>query len=416
MPDPETPAGPGTDAGLAGGPPPTSPGRNPPRGRRGSRDRPSWWPEGEQWPPPRDGPARRGGSGGWEEWHGDGSRWRAHRGGRVGCVVAAVVVFIVGIATVGTWVLAGVLGLAGIPGSSPAAPGQVLLALLVGALLLVVLGRGARRVSMPVDDLLKAADRLAEGDYDVRVAERGPRELREAARALNTLAERLAATDQRRRALLADVSHELRTPLTVVRGGLEGMLDGLRPRDDAHLAALRDETLLLDRLIEDLRTVALAEAGALPLHLEEVEPATLIDDAVAALTGSAEAAGVRLRALPAEGLPTLVADPDRLAEVLRNLIANALRYTPAGGAIVVEGTAPDPATVVFAVTDSGAGLAPGDAERIFDRFHRAADSTGSGLGLSIARELVTAHGGSIAASSAGPGHGTTVRFTIPVAR
>ena len=309
----------------------------------------------------------------------------------------------------------GVLGLVGVAGSS-GLPGQVLLALLVGVFLLVVLGRGARRVSIPVDDLLEAADRLAQGDYAVRVAERGPRELREAARALNTLAERLAATDQRRRALLADVSHELRTPLTVVRGGLEGMLDGLRPRDDAHIAALRDETLLLDRLIDDLRTVALAEAGALPLHLEEADPAALIGDAVAALTGSAEAAGVRLRAVLAMGLPTVVADPDRLAEVLRNLIANALRYTPTGGAIIIEATAPDPETVAFEVTDSGAGLAPGDAERIFDRFHRAADSTGSGLGLSIARELVTAHGGSIAASSAGPNLGTTIRFTIPTAR
>jgi signal transduction histidine kinase len=404
MPDPEGPAGPGPGAGTPDGPPTGSHRRNLPRARHGLPDRPTWWPEGEPWPPRRDGAGWRGGR----------SRWRRHAGGRVGCFVAAVVVFIVGVATVATWALAGVLGLAGIPGSPPAAPGQVLLALLVGALLLVVLGRSARRVSIPVDDLLRAADRLAEGDYRVRVAERGPRELREAARAMNTLAERLAVTDQRRRALLADVSHELRTPLTVVRGGLEGMLDGLRPRDDAHLTALRDETLLLDRLIDDLRTVALAEAGALPLHLEEVQPAALVDDAVAAMTGSAEAAGVRLRALPAEGLPTLIADPDRLAEVLRNLIANALRYTPAGGAIVVETTAPDPATVAFAVTDSGAGLAPGDAERIFDRFQRAADSTGSGLGLSIARELVTAHGGSIAASSAGPGQGTTVRFTIPV--
>jgi len=324
-------------------------------------------------------------------------------------------VFIVGVATVATWILAGVLGLVGVAGST-AVPGQVLLALLVGALLLVVLGRGARRVSIPVDDLLWAADRLAEGDYDVRVAERGPRELREAARALNTLAERLAATDQRRRALLADVSHELRTPLTVVRGGLEGMLDGLRPRDDTHIAALRDETLLLDRLIDDLRTVALAEAGALRLHRAEVRPGEIIDDAVGALTGAADAAGVRLRALHVEGLPLVLADADRLAEVLRNLIANALRYTPAGGQILVEVSAPDPASITFTVTDSGTGLAPGDAERIFDRYHRAADSTGSGLGLSIARELVTAHGGSIAASSAGPGTGTTVRFTIPVAR
>ena len=415
MPDSETPAGSETGAGTPGGPPDAGPRRDSPRGRRGFRDRPPWWPEGEPWPPRRAGLARWGRSGDWESWRGGGSRRRGPPGGRVGCFVAAVVVFIVGIATVATWILAGVLGLVGVAGST-GLPGQVLLALLVGALLLVVLGRGARRVSIPVDDLLEAADRLAQGDYAVRVAERGPRELREAARALNTLAERLAATDQRRRALLADVSHELRTPLTVVRGGLEGMLDGLRPRDDAHIAALRDETLLLDRLIEDLRTVALAEAGALPLHFEEVQPAALVQDAVAALTGSAEGTGVLLRGLPAEGLPTVIADPDRLAEVLRNLIANALRYTPTGGAIIVEATAPDPATVAFSVTDSGAGLAPGDAERIFDRFHRAVDSTGSGLGLSIARELVTAHGGSIAASSAGPSLGTTIRFTIPTAR
>jgi signal transduction histidine kinase len=331
-------------------------------------------------------------------------------------LVAVVVIFIVGVATVATWILAGLLGLAGVPGSSPAAPGQVVLAVVVGAFLLVVLGRSARRVSAPADDLLAAADRLANGDYEVRVAERGPRELRAAARSLNTLAERLAATDERRRALLADVSHELRTPLTVVRGGLEGMLDGIRPRDDAHLAALRDETLLIDRLIEDLRTVALAQAGALPLHLGDVEPAALVDDAVAALTGSAEGAGIRLRSLHAQGLPTLVADADRLAEVLRNLIANALRHTPAGGTVDVEVTAPDTLTVVFAVMDSGTGLAPGDAERIFERFQRAAGSTGSGLGLSIARELVIAHGGSIAASSAGPGRGTAVRFSIPIAR
>ena len=330
--------------------------------------------------------------------------------------MAALVTFLVGVATVATWVLAGLLGLAGIPGSSIPGPGQVLLAMVVGASLLVVLGRGARRVSAPVDDLLAAADRLANGDYEVRVAERGPLELRAAARSLNTLAERLAATDERRRALLADVSHELRTPLTVVRGGLEGMLDGLRPRDDAHLAALRDETLLIDRLIDDLRPVALAQAGALPLHLSDVEPAALVDDAVAAMTGSAETAQVQLHGRHADRLPTLVADADRLAEVLRNLIANALRHTPAGGTIDVEATAPDARTVAFAVVDSGTGLAPGDVERIFERFQRAADSTGSGLGLSIARELVIAHGGSIAASSAGPGQGTMVRFTIPVAR
>ncbi len=345
-----------------------------------------------------------------------GGPWRRRHRGRFGCLVGAVVGFVVGTATVATWILAGLLGLAGIPVGSFAAPGQVLLAVVVGAFLLLVLGRGARRVSAPADDLLAAADRLAQGDYEVRVPERGPRELRAAARSLNTLAERLAATDERRRALLADVSHELRTPLTVVRGGLEGMLDGLRPRDDAHIAALRDETLLIERLIDDLRTVALAEAGALPLHLAEVEPGALVDDAVAAMAGSADATGIRLRGLHVEGLPVLVADADRIGEVLRNLISNAIRYTPAGGTVDVEASVPDAANVAFAVTDSGSGLEPGEAQRIFERFHRAAESTGSGLGLSIARELVTAHGGSIAASSAGPGRGTSVRFTVPITR
>ncbi len=415
MPEPGTPhsAGPngGTpgEAGDVGARRRARPGR-----RRAFGDRPAWWPENEPWPPRRGRGAWRGRPGAWDGWGGGASGWRGHPGRRVGCFVAAVVVFVVGVATVATWVLAGVLGLAGIAGS--ATPGPVLLALMVGGLLLVVLGRGARRVSVPIDDLLEATDRLAEGDYDVRVAERGPRELREAARALNTLAERLAATEQRRRALFADVSHELRTPLTIVRGGLEGMLDGVRPRDDAHLSALRDETLLLDRLIDDLRTVALAEAGALPLHLEEIAPADLVAETIAALAGSAAISGVDLRGDAAAPFPLIIADPDRLAEVLRNLVANALRYTPPGGSIVVAATSAGPSIVAFSVTDTGAGLAPGEADRIFDRFERSVDSGGSGLGLSIARELVTAHGGTIAASSAGPGEGTTVRFTIPVPR
>jgi two-component system sensor histidine kinase BaeS len=414
MPEPGTPDGPGPDEGTPGEAGRSGARRTRPGRRRAFHDRPAWWPENEPWPPRHGGGAWRRRPGGWDGRGGGASGWRGHPGRRVGCFVAAVVVFVVGVATVATWVLAGVLGLAGIAGS--AAPGQVLLALLVGGLLLVVLGRGARRVSIPIDDLLEATDRLAQGDYDVRVAERGPRELREAAHALNTLAERLAATEQRRRALFADVSHELRTPLTIVRGGLEGMLDGVRPRDDTHITALRDETLLLDRLIEDLRTVALAEAGALPLHLEEIAPASLVAETIAALAGAAAMSGVDLRGDAAAALPSITADPDRLAEVLRNLVANALRYTPPGGSIVVAATSVDPSIVAFSVTDSGAGLAPGEADRIFDRFERSVDSGGSGLGLSIARELVKAHGGTIAASSAGPGQGTTVRFTIPVPR
>ncbi len=329
-------------------------------------------------------------------------------------MVALAIVFLVGFATVSTWILTDLFGVARSSGSPPAGTVQLAITLIVAAIVLTGASRVARRLSAPVDELLDAADRLAAGDYDVRVAERGPRDLRAAARALNTLAERLADTELRRRALFADVSHELRTPLTVVRGGLEGMLDGVRPRDDEHIGALRDETLLLDRLIDDLRTVALAEVGALTLHREDVAPADAVDAAVAALRATADAAGVRLSGRAAEQLPTISADPVRLGEILRNLLANALRATPAGGEVEVA-AAPDAHAIAFTVRDTGAGLALGEAERIFDRYHRAADSTGSGLGLTIARELVEAHGGTITAVSDGPGRGTTVRFTIPAA-
>ncbi len=329
--------------------------------------------------------------------------------------MALAIVFLVGFATVSTWILTDLFGITRSAGSPSAGTVQLGITLAVAVIVLTGASRVARRLSAPVDDLLDAADRLAAGDYDVRVAERGPRDLRAAARALNTLAERLADTELRRRALFADVSHELRTPLTVVRGGLEGMLDGVRPRDDEHIGALRDETLLLDRLIDDLRTVALAEVGALALHREDVAPADVVDAAVAAFRAGADAAGVHLVGHAAERLPAISADPVRLGEILRNLLANALRATPAGGEVEATASAADAGSVAFTVRDTGAGLAPGEAERIFDRYHRASDSTGSGLGLTIARELVAAHGGTIAAASDGPGRGTTVRFTIPAA-
>ncbi len=325
------------------------------------------------------------------------------------------VLVVVGIASALGFAVAGLIGLAGLGAQGIGHPAVLAVALLAGLGVLAMLGRGARRVALPVDDLLDAADRLADGDYSVRVPERGPSDLRAAARALNTLGERLAATEERRRAMLADVSHELRTPLTVVRGGLEGMLDGIHPRDDAHLAALRDETLLLDRLIDDLRTLSLAEVGALPLDREAVAPAVLVEDAVAALGPAAASSGITLVSDPAAGLPDVLADRARIGEVLRNLLANAIRYTPAGGAIHIGAARDVSGSVTFTVRDTGAGLPTGDAERIFDRYRRAVDSTGSGLGLAIARELVAAHGGTIRAESDGPGLGTTVRFTIPAA-
>ncbi len=208
------------------------------------------------------------------------------------------------------------------------------------------------------------------------------------------------------------MTHELRTPLTVIQGNLEGLLDGLYPRDDAHLAALLDETRVLSRLVEDLRTLSLAEAGALKLQMEPTDLPTLLGEAAASFRAQAAAAGVALAVECAPDLPLLDIDPVRIREVVSNLVANALRYTPPGGRVRVA-CAAEGAGVAVTVSDTGRGIAPADLPHVFDRFYKSADSRGSGLGLAIAKNLVAAHGGEIAAHSAGvDGEGTTVRFTL----
>jgi two-component system sensor histidine kinase BaeS len=292
--------------------------------------------------------------------------------------------------------------------------------LLAGAILLAVLAvivSSFRRVAVPVGDVMEAAQRVAEGDYRVRVAERGPDEVRALARSFNAMTERLQAGDEQRRRLLADVTHELRNPLSVIQGNLEAMLDGVHPRDDAHLAPVLEETRVLARLIDDLRTLSLAESGVLQLQREPTDLGILLTEAVAAFRAQAQAAGVTLRTDLADDLPLLEADPTRLREVVSNLIANALRYTPAGGTVTVEAgvvRSSKPAEAIcIAVRDTGSGIAPEALPHIFDRFYKSEDSRGSGLGLAIAKSLVAAHGGEITAESV-PGRGTTIRFTLPL--
>jgi signal transduction histidine kinase len=223
---------------------------------------------------------------------------------------------------------------------------------------------------------------------------------------------RLQVNEEQRRHLLADVAHELRTPLAVVRGNLEAMLDGVYPRDDTHLVPILEETAHMTRLLDDLRTLSLAEAGTLRLHREPTDLTALIADVAAAFSARATAAGIALLA-PAASLPDLDVDSLRVREVLENLIANALRYTPNGGSIRID-AAPTPTagTVAISVADTGTGIAPDQLPHIFERFTKSADSGGSGLGLAIARRLVEAHGGEIQAEST-PGRGTTIRFTLP---
>lgn len=289
----------------------------------------------------------------------------------------------------------------------------VVLALILGAWL-------AYRLTQPLRQLTAATQAVAGGRLDQQVSLDAPGELGELAGSFNRMAGSLAAAEDQRRRLLADVAHELRTPLSVLRAQLEAMLDGVVPLSADNVALAHEETVLLGRLVEDLRTLSLAEAGQLPLNRQPVRPEDLISRAAAAFGPLYEAEGVALSTDVAAGLPLVSADPERLQQVLGNLLANALRYAPQGGAVepvVMLRAAAAGEGVAFAVSDNGPGL-PAEAQaHVFDRFwrndrDRSRGSGGSGLGLAICRAIVLAHGGTISVSSE-PGAGTTFRFTIP---
>ena len=288
------------------------------------------------------------------------------------------------------------------------------LGLVLLGMLLAVAVWAVRRVAGPVGDVMEAADRVAAGDHEVRVEERGPRETRRLARAFNEMTERLRAAERQRRNLLADLAHELRTPLSAIRGNVEGILDGLYEADGAHLETVLEESRIMSRLLDDLETLSTAEAGALRLHRESVSPADLVADAVGVFGSSATNAGVTLVPRSAEGLPDIEVDPVRIAQVLGNLLSNAVRHAPPNGSVVVSAERVGDDLVGFSVSDSGPGIPPDVLPHVFDRFVKAADSGGAGLGLAIARSLVEAHGGEITASSE-PAGGTTIRFTLPSA-
>jgi signal transduction histidine kinase len=270
--------------------------------------------------------------------------------------------------------------------------------------------RRLRRTLGPISDVMQAAGRVADGDYSVRVPADGSGDVRQLVEAFNTMTLRLAANEEQRKHLFADTAHELRTPLAVIRGTIEGMIDGVYPKDDAHLVPLLDQTAIIARLLDDLQTIATAEAGVLVLHRTETDLAALIRDAIASFAPGAERNGVDLHA-DVQALPEMSLDPVRIRQVLDNLVANALRYTPTGGSVRIEAV-PNDGMVRVSVRDTGRGMTPEDISRVFERFVKSADSGGSGLGLAIARSLVEAHGGTIAAESA-PGKGTTIAFTLP---
>jgi two-component system sensor histidine kinase BaeS len=276
-----------------------------------------------------------------------------------------------------------------------------------------------RRISPPVGDLLDAAEQVASGDYGVDVEVRGPRELRLLTETFNEMAARLAANEEQRRRFLADITHELRNPLAVLHSEIEAQLDGVHPRDDHHLASLLEETRRLGHLVDDLHTLALAETGRLVLQPEAVAFSVLVDEVVGRHEAQVRQRDAAVRASITPGLPNAWVDPARVRQVLDNLLANAIRHTPAGGEVVVEvSTLPRPGSgegpmVRCRVTDAGPGFRDDQLGQVFERFKRAGDSRGSGLGLSIARDLVRAHGGTIDASNDPTTGGASVSFTLP---
>jgi two-component system, OmpR family, sensor histidine kinase BaeS len=276
-----------------------------------------------------------------------------------------------------------------------------------------------RRISRPAGDLLGAAEQVAAGDYGVDVEVRGPRELRLLTETFNEMAARLAANEEQRRRFLADITHELRNPLAVLQSEIEAQLDGVHPRDDHHVASLLEETRRLGHLVDDLHTLALAETGRLVLQQEAVAFGVLVDEVVGRHDAQARQRDVALRASIAPGLPKAWVDPARVRQVLDNLLANAIRHTPGGGEVLVEvstllgpGSGGGP-MVRCRVTDAGPGFREDQLDQVFERFERAGDSRGSGLGLSIARDLVRAHGGTIDVSNDPTTGGASVSFTLP---
>lgn len=325
---------------------------------------------------------------------------------RIALAAIVLVIFAVTGLLVVAWVIAGRFGLVG---RMPAIPGLLALAA-AGVVAFVMLG-AMRRFAWPLRAVMDAADRVAEGDYSARVQEYGPPPMRALAHSFNTMTERLQNADRLRRDLMADVAHELRTPLSVLQGRLEGLLDGVYSRDDAQISQLLDETHMLSRLVEDLRTLALSEAGALQLQKEPTEVNGLVRDVVSRMQTEATRMSMTLHVTSSTENAVLDIDALRIREVLTNLLSNALQHNPSGGAVTVS-VRDTIDGLAISVTDTGQGLSPEQVASMFDRFSKGVASRGSGLGLTIAKGIITAHGGDISASSR-LGDGTTVTFTLP---
>ena len=296
---------------------------------------------------------------------------------------------------------------------------NLLISAVVAVVVAVILGGVlSSQVLRPLGELTDAIGSIKQGEFDQRVLVRTQDELGELAQAFNQMVEELQHVNQLRRQMTADIAHDLRTPLTVISGYLEGLRDGSLKPTQSRFDTLYQEAQLLKRLVDDLRTLSLADAGELNLTLQSVDPADLLHQVVSSFAPLADTQQVMLQVDVVEGLPQVMLDRDRMVQVLSNLVSNSLRFTPEGGSITVSADRTDDGgDLALVVRDTGSGIAPEHVKNIFARFYRVSESreqdqNESGLGLAIAQSIVTAHGGCIFAEST-LGQGTAIHIHMP---
>lgn len=293
----------------------------------------------------------------------------------------------------------------------------ILTSLTVGLLALVLGSLLFRQITSPLRALSQSAQAIAGGDLRQRIVVRSNDEIGQVANSFNQMAESLSQSDAQRRNMIADIAHELRTPLTLIQGNLEALMDGVYDLTPENVAAVHRQSVVLSRLVADLRDLALAESGQLRLDRRSVSLAKVIVQVGGGVEIPAREKDVSLKIEIAEGLPDVEADEQRMAQVLFNLMSNALRHTPAGGTITI-GAELRENHVAVSVRDTGTGISAEDLPHVFERFYRADRSRtrstgGSGLGLAIAKQIIEAHGGQIWAQS-WLGAGSTFAFSLPL--
>lgn len=286
-----------------------------------------------------------------------------------------------------------------------------IVALLVGFLL-------ARTITHPIKDLTEATTAVAGGELGRQVTVRSKDEIGELANSFNQMSADLSHASDQRRQMTADIAHELRTPLSIILGYTESLRDGILPPDVETFDIIHDEAENLSRLVQDLRTLSLADAGKLTLQWQFIPPLELLNTVAAKYRHQAEKQRILLTVEAKDDLPEIEGDPGRMEQVLGNLVSNALRFTPENGEIVLTAVQPDPAHLQLTVQDNGPGIPPDTLPKIFDRFYKADESRQahegeSGLGLAIARSLVKMHGGTIQAASP-PGKGAVFTLILPL--